>query len=234
MATRHERAGLSREKVLDAALELVDQVGVDGLSMRKLGAALGVEAMTLYHYVPNKDALLSGLVERTATRAFTVDAAAGWQAMLRGFAAGFRRELLAHPGVVPLVATRPVTTPSALRELETAVAILRAAGFGTREAFHVVNTVATFTTGHCLAEVDPPGAAPPALAGPDPAALPHLAEAVRDGLGTPADHEARFAFALDALIDGFARVLARRSPDEGGRASTPSAQGDHQGGPASA
>ena len=68
-------------KVLDAALELVDRVGVDGLSMRKLGVALGVEAMTLYHYVPNKDALLSGLVERTATRAFTVDPRAGAQSL---------------------------------------------------------------------------------------------------------------------------------------------------------
>lgn len=143
----------------DTALELVDRVGVDGLSMRKLGAALGVEAMTLYHYVPDKDALLSGLVERTATQVFTVDPRAGRQVMPRGFSAGFPRELLAHPGVVPLVATRPVNTPAELWELETAVAILHAAGFGIREAFHVMNTVATFTTGHCLAEVDPSSAA---------------------------------------------------------------------------
>src|ERR1700722_16740255 len=61
--TQGERAGLSRELVLGAAVGLVDRDGLDGLSMRKLGAALGVEAMTLYHYLPNKASLLDGLVE---------------------------------------------------------------------------------------------------------------------------------------------------------------------------
>lgn len=199
--------GLSREKVLDAALDLVDQVGTAGLTMRKLGAALGVEAMTLYYYVPSKDALFAGLVERTATRTFAVDPAAGWQAMVREFAGAFRRELLRHPGVVPLAATRPVTTAGALASVEGAVALLRASGFGLREAFHVVNTVATFTTGHCLAEVDPPGETPPKL--PDLGPFPNFAEAVADGLGTPEDHQARFDFALEALITGFGQALAR-------------------------
>jgi TetR/AcrR family tetracycline transcriptional repressor len=211
--TSRDRAGLSREKVLDAALDLVDQVGAEGLSMRKLGAALGVEAMTLYYYVPSKDALLAGLVERVATRTFTVDPEAGWQATLRDFACSFRRELLRHPGVVPLVATHPVTTPDALRALEEAAALLRASGFGLREAFHVINTVGTFTTGHCLAEIDPPGGTPPGLPDLDPATVPNVTEAVNDGLGTPQDHQARFDFALEALIDGFTQALARQSAE---------------------
>src|SRR5690606_8025265 len=95
-------AQMSRERVLEAALDLVDQVGVRGLSMRKLGAALGVEAMTIYYYVPNRDAVLDGLVERVATSAFVVDPDAEWRSLLRDFASGFRRELLRHPGVLPL------------------------------------------------------------------------------------------------------------------------------------
>ena len=66
--TQGERAGLSRELVLDAAVGLVDRHGLDGLSMRKLGATLGVEAMTLYHYFPNKAALIDGLVEWVVDR----------------------------------------------------------------------------------------------------------------------------------------------------------------------
>jgi TetR/AcrR family tetracycline transcriptional repressor len=198
---------MSRERVLDAALALADEVGVAGLSMRKLGAALGVEAMTIYYYVPNKDAVLDGLVERVMTGAFTVDPDAGWRAMLRDFAASFRNELLRHPGVLHLVATRPVVTPGGLRVVEEAVSVLRAAGFGLREAFHVVNTVAMFTTGHCLAEIDPPGAEAAALE-VDPGEFPNVAAAVADGLGTPADHQARFDLALEALTEGFASIRA--------------------------
>ena len=69
--TRADRAGLSRGQVLDAALDLVDRDGVAALSMRRLGAELGVEAMTVYHYLPNKDALLDGIVERVMAQAET-------------------------------------------------------------------------------------------------------------------------------------------------------------------
>jgi len=199
---------MSRERVLDAALALADEVGVAGLSMRKLGAALGVEAMTIYYYVPNKDAVLDGLVERVMTGAFTVDPGAGWRALLRDFAASFRNELRRHPGVLQLVATRPVATPEALRTLEAAAAVLREAGFGLREAFHVLNTVAMFTTGHCLAEIDPPGAKPVAAPELDPEQFPNVAAAIADGLGTPADHQARFDLALEALTEGFASIRA--------------------------
>ncbi|MFF5207913.1 TetR/AcrR family transcriptional regulator C-terminal domain-containing protein [Streptosporangium sp. NPDC000396] len=203
---------MSRERVLDAALELVDQVGVGGLSMRKLGAALGVEAMTLYYYVPNKDAVLDGLVERVMTRAFAIDPRAGWQHLLRDFAVSLRRELLRHPGVLHLVATRPVTTPDAMRMLEAGVTVLREAGFGLREAFHVMNTVAMFTTGHCLAEVDPPGGTPPRVPEVAPEEFPNIAEAIQAGLGTPEDHQARFDLALDTLVEGFALVARREIP----------------------
>jgi AcrR family transcriptional regulator len=200
-------AKMSRERVLDAALELVDQVGVRGLSMRKLGAALGVEAMTIYYYVPNRDAVLDGLIERVATSAFMVDPDAEWRSLLRDFASGFRRELLRHPGVLPLVSTRPVATLDAMRKLEAAVAVLRRAGFGLREAFHVVNTVAMFTTGHCLAEVDPPGTPPPQIPDIDPEEFPNVTAAIHAGLGTPEDHQARFDYALEALITGFTAML---------------------------
>ena len=83
-----ERAGLSRGLVLDAAVALVDSDGLDRLSMRRLGAALGVEAMTLYHYVPNKAALLDGLVEWVLQHSATASDLAGglsWDWLMNSF-----------------------------------------------------------------------------------------------------------------------------------------------------
>ena len=92
-----ERAGLSRGLVLDAAVALVDSDGLDGLSMRKLGTALGVEAMTVYHYVPNKAALLDGLVEWVMQHSATGPGPAdglSWDQVLRRFAETLRTTLL--------------------------------------------------------------------------------------------------------------------------------------------
>ena len=201
-----KKAGLSREKVLAAALALVDREGITALSMRKLGAELGVEAMTLYYYVPNKDAVLDGLVNLVVARIrFTF--AGPWWEWTRAFAVSVREELLAHPALLPLVATRPVMTPGGLDAVEQAAAALHGAGFSPQEALHVINMIAMFVIGHTLAEAgQTPGHDEPDVAGAmeglDAARYPVLAAALRAGLGTPEDHQARFDFALDALIDG--------------------------------
>lgn len=201
--TQGKRVGLTRDKVLDAALELVDRDGAGGLTMRKLGAALDVEAMTLYHYFANKDAVLDGLVERVASaaRPRLPTPPGDWREWARAFAHDFRAELLRHPGVVPLVAVRPVRTPGGLRAAEDAAAALTAAGYPPTTALHIVNTVATYVIGHALAELPMPGDGPLDL---DPAEYPVLCAAVAAGLGTPTDHAARFAFGLDALLAGIA------------------------------
>ncbi|MEV5570794.1 TetR/AcrR family transcriptional regulator C-terminal domain-containing protein [Spirillospora sp. NPDC052269] len=196
--------GLTRERVLDAALALVDRDGPAKLSMRRLGSELGVEAMTLYHYVPNKDALLDGLVERviSGARPRPVPGSLDW---IADFARSLRRELLAHPRVVPLLASRPMNTPGGLDMLEEALAALADIGLTPLESLGLLNTVATFTVGHVLAEV-PADSEPEA---PDLEKHPRLAQAVADGLGTPSDHEARFERALTAILTGLAPVGER-------------------------
>src|ERR1700753_2724570 len=123
MASRGQgkHAGRSRELVLDAAVALVDRDGLDGLSRRKLGAALGVEAMTVYHYVPNKAALLDGLVEWVLQHSGTASAPAdglSWDRLLRRYGQTLRSTLLAHPGVLPLLLSRPAVTPQTLEAVE--------------------------------------------------------------------------------------------------------------------
>jgi TetR/AcrR family tetracycline transcriptional repressor len=189
---------LSREVVLAAALRFVDEHGVQALSMRKLGAALGVEGMALYHYVPNKDALLDGLAERV-TEAIVDEAPAmdlGWRDWISQFADGLRRVLLRHPAVLPVVATRDVMTPGFLAVFERALAVLNA--FQPKQAVHVFNTVTTFVLGHVLAEAGRADRAPGF-----PGGYPLIERALAAGAGDGDDDE-RFRFAVRALVDGFA------------------------------
>jgi AcrR family transcriptional regulator len=208
-------AKLSRDAILDAAVRLVDEHGIGKLSMRKLGAELGVEAMTLYYYVPNKEALLNGIVDHVAASAdLTVRAGQDWTVVLRQVAVGLRSALLAHPGVLPLVSTRPVLSPSSLDAVEEVLRVLRAAGFPPRQGLDALNIIGTFTVGHTLAEAGrTPGHedADPDLAAfvseLDSARHPLFAAAVHDGGGT--DHAARFDLAVGMLIAGIGAGLRR-------------------------
>jgi AcrR family transcriptional regulator len=204
------RAGLTRERVLAAALELVDEDGLTALSMRRLGSRLGVEAMTLYHHVPNKDALLDGLVELVLREAAGEVGDDDWRAALRGYAHRLRATLLAHPAVLPLAVSRSASTPESLRVAERVLGVLCAAGFPLGTALDLFNALSVFVLGHAAAEVGVPVEGPGStggLAGLDPADFPLLVRAARSGAGT--DDAARFAAAVDALLSGFA---ARQGP----------------------
>jgi len=209
------KAGLTRRRVLDAALDFVDAHGLPALSMRRLGAHLGVEGMALYRHVPNKAALLDGLVDRVMENAFAElgeplpNQPGSWVPWLRQFAFALRAALLAHPGVLPLAATRPVNSPQALRVSERWLAALRAAGLSLGRAMDVVNVLATFTIGHTLAEAGrTPGheGSEPDLdqhAGAlDPAEFPNLTEVIATRAGL--DFDSRFAEAVDILLAGYA------------------------------
>jgi AcrR family transcriptional regulator len=209
-----ERAGLSRDGILDAALALVDSRGLAGLSMRALAAELGVEAMSLYHHVPNKDALIDGLVERLFVPAGGAAQGADWRTLLRDYARDLRGALLRHPALLPVI-TRPAATGPTLDAVERALGVLTAAGFPLGRALDALNTVTVFVIGHASAEV--------AIGTPDPVAVdgrPLLAQAMATGAG--ADDAQRFEFAVEALLTGFAAVIPREpAPSTPPRASRP-------------
>ncbi|MFJ5927708.1 TetR/AcrR family transcriptional regulator C-terminal domain-containing protein [Kitasatospora sp. NPDC092948] len=204
---RGERVGLSRQQILDAALGLVDRDGLKGLTMRSLGEELGVEAMTLYHYVPNKDALLDGLVEQVFTAAApAMDGSADWRAALRAYATALREGLLRHPAVLPLATSRPAVTPATLDDIEALLRLLTAGGFPLGRALHALNSLAVFVIGHATAEslimvgAEEAGGAD-WLAALEAERYPLLIRAASEGVGT--DDGERFAFALEALLLGF-------------------------------
>jgi AcrR family transcriptional regulator len=150
---------ITREVVLAAALEIIDADGADGLSMRRLARALGRDPMILYRHAPNKAALLDGVAE-TVLAQLTVDPAdPDWAAQLRAVARDYRRLALAHPHVVPLLVTRPLATPLALRPkgtlrpLEDVLALLTRAGFSGSDALHIYRALFGFLHGHVLNEL---------------------------------------------------------------------------------
>jgi AcrR family transcriptional regulator len=150
---------ITRDVVLAAALEIIDADGASGLSMRRLARALGRDPMILYRHAPNKAALLDGVAE-TVLSQLAVDAAdPDWAAQLRTVARGYRRLALAHPKVVPLLVTRPLATPLALRPhgtlrpLEDILALLTAAGFSGADALHIYRALFGFLHGHVLNEL---------------------------------------------------------------------------------
>jgi len=193
------RKPLSREAILDAAIELLDHHGLDQLSMRRLGAALGVEAMSLYHHLPNKAALLDGIHERILLSLVPPPHARTWQAFVRHQAYALHRALLAHPNAIPLFATRPAATPAAVAQLDRYLDVLLRAGFKPLDALSIVQLVLQLVVGHAMwtANVE--------LVVIDASASPRVAE-VEQALGDwDADRELELG--IDALIHGFARLL---------------------------
>lgn len=142
-------AGLSRERVLEAAVALVDEEGLDALTMRRLAEELGVEAMSLYRYVKNKDDLLDGLHATILAELVVPDLKGPWREVLRELARAFRRTLEAHPRAVLLFATRPAVAPGAVEHVERVLQLLVAAGFGA-DAVHAFQAGFTFVVGHTL------------------------------------------------------------------------------------
>jgi AcrR family transcriptional regulator len=209
---RGERAGLTREHILTTALELADRDGLKALSMRRLATALGVEAMTLYHYVPTKDALLDGLVEtvfaqshdgvREATP-FDADCST-WLLVMTGYADTLRRTLLEHPGVLSLVIARPAVTPATLARVEEALALLTHAGFPLARAVDLINCLSLFVAAHAQSEIataHTTDGSSAALARLDPTTYPLVVEAARTGSGV--DDATRFRIGVRAILRGF-------------------------------
>ncbi len=145
------REPLTREKILDKAIEILDDQGVQGLSMRHLGDALGVEAMSLYHHFPNKDAILDGVVERIVEEtgpALPVAAAGSdWKAVMVSGPAATGRALEAHPKAGWLFLGRQYNTTESLRMLGAPLAILHAAGFRGQQLVDAAHAIFAYTAG---------------------------------------------------------------------------------------
>jgi len=163
------RVPLDRDRIIAAAIGFIDDNGLRDLTMRRLGAELGVEAMSLYRYVPGREELLDGVVETILTEMHDdpdvlTSPRDGWQDFLQRIAHGVRRIALAHPGAFPLVASRPLEAPwlrpplRSLAWVERFLEGLLGEGFSDEAAVAAYRAFTSFLLGHLLLEVSAHGA----------------------------------------------------------------------------
>jgi AcrR family transcriptional regulator len=212
------REPLTRERIIQTALRLMDSEGLEAVTMRRIGRELGVEAMSLYNHVADKEEILAGVIEAVLAKfRFAEDEGRDWAERGRTAAREWRRLLKEHPNVITLMSEqrKPMTSLAALRPTEHALAILRSAGLPDEETVLAFRAFGGYIQGFVLAEVanlfggEEVGADPgdlfdglpleelPNLAG----ALPYLFHC---------DFDAAFEYGLDLMIRGLqAKIDAR-------------------------
>lgn len=177
---------LTRQRILRAALKLIDRDGLDALTMRRLGAALGVEAMALYRHVGSKEGLLEGVAELLLEELELPDAeSAPWQDTWTALAHSYRRLARSHPGAFRLLALSPLGIAARFERALAPLAILRDAGFDERPAEHAFLTLLSFADGYLL-----------------------RVPAERDAEPAPDEAEAAFDFGIRTILAGLEHELA--------------------------
>ena len=224
-APRTIRTPLDRRRVLTAAIGFIDEHGLEALTMRRMGAYLGVEGMALYRHVTGRDDLLDGVVELVVDELYGdpevyLAPKHGWQDYLQRLAHGVRRIAIAHPAVFPLIATRPPAAPwirpplRSLRWLESFLDALTSHGFSEGSAVAAYRAYTSFLLGHLLLEVSQRGVAISPL--DDPEASPNADESVLAQyphvrrlrpLLSEDESAAEFEESLENLLDRLQRVL---------------------------
>ena len=209
------RTPLTRQRVLRAAVALADRGGVGALSMRKLAQELGVEAMSLYHHVANKDDVLDGIVDVVFGEIELPTGEAGWEAAMRRRAISAREALRRHPWATGLMESRSTPGPATLRHHDAVLGILRNAGFPLELAAHAYSLLDSYIYGFALQETSLPFNTPEetaevaqAMMAEFPAdAYPHLTEiAVEHVLQPGYSYASEYLFGLDLILDGLERL----------------------------
>jgi AcrR family transcriptional regulator len=203
---RVPRVPLSREKVLHAAVALADESGIEALTMRKLGEAVGVEAMSLYTHVASKDDLLDGMIDLVFEEIELPSPEGHWKTALRRRAISVRLVLSRHRWAIGL-----------LRHHDAVIGCLRRAGFSVALTAHAYSALDSYIYGFALQERNLPFDTPGETADLAQAILmqaaehyPHLAELAAEHVLRPGyDYGDEFAFGLDLILDGIERAGGR-------------------------
>lgn len=217
------RTRLSRERVLAGAVAFADERGIESLTMRKLGEALGVEAMSLYNHVANKDELLDGMVDIVFGEVGLPGGDVDWKTAMRRRAVSARQVLSRHRWAIGLMESRTSPGPATLRHHDAVIGCLRGAGFSVEMAAHAFSLLDSYVYGFALQEATLPfdtaeqtaEVAEMILSSLQPGEYPHLTElAVEHVLKPGYDYGNEFGFGLDLILDGLAGTISRNSGGE--------------------
>ena len=212
------RAPLTRERVLRAAVDLANTAGIDALSMRKLGDALGVEAMSLYNHVSNKSELLDGMVDVVFAEIDLPPSDVDWRTAMRTRALSARRVLTRHRWAIGLMESRSAPGPATLRHHDAMLGCLRRAGFTVAMTGHAYALLDSFVYGFAVQETSLPFDSPEDAAQvahdilrQAPAGeYPYLAElAAERVMQADYDFGDEFEVGLDLLLDSLERAIER-------------------------
>jgi AcrR family transcriptional regulator len=201
---------------MTVAIELADRDGIDSISMRKLAQELGVEAMSLYTHVRNKEDLLDGMVDAVIGQIPISADGAGWKASLRQMALAARTVVLRHPWAARTIETRSAPGPAALRYINAVLGIFREGGFSIAQAHHGLHILGSRALGFTQdlfddsGDLDPETAAQlaDALGATHPYVVEMALAVTHSGALGACDDDAEFEFALDLILDGLARLQA--------------------------
>lgn len=204
------RVALSRERVLREAVRVADAEGIDALTMRRLGRELGAGAMSLYHYVANKDELLDGMIDLVFAEIELPTGDGDWRAAMRRRSLSARDVLLRHGWAVGLMESRTSPGPANLQHREAVTACLRKAGFSVEMTAHANWLLDSYVYGFVLQEASLPFDTAEELAGMaddvfmpllPPEEFPYLNETAGTLLAAGYDHTTEFAFGLNVVLD---------------------------------
>lgn len=211
------RGGLTRERIIAAAVDLADEGPGTVPSMRRIASRLGVEAMSLYHHVAGKDAILDGMVDAVFAGIRRPVPGEGWREAMGARAHSARAALLAHPWAIPLLESRRAPGPETLGHHDAVLGCLRAAGFPLALAAHAYALIDSYVYGFVMQELALPfgsaeelGEVAGGILEAMPAgAYPHLAELMADHALRPGyAFGDEFPFGLELILEGLERALA--------------------------
>ncbi len=211
------RTTLTRDRVLRTAIGLADRDGIESLSMRNLGGKLGVEAMSLYNHVRNKDDMLDGMVDVVFGEIDLPSTGVHWRTAMRQRAISAHQVLLRHPWAIPLMESRAAPGPANLRHHDAVLGSLRTAGFSVDMAAHAYSILDGYIYGFTMTESRLPFTSPKEvkevarsiLEGFRPGEYPHLAEMAIDRAMKPGfRYGNEFEYGLDLILDGIERTRA--------------------------
>ena len=209
------RQPLTRERVLDTALRLADQGGLEALSMRKLGQALGVEAMALYYHFANKERVLDGIVDLVFGEIDVPAIGGDWKAAMRRRAISVRDALARHRWAIGLMESRTNPGPANLRHHDAVIGCLRAAGFDMAMAAHAYSALDAYIYGFALTKMNLPFESTTDIAEMAETMLepfplgeyPNLADFISEHAMKPGyDFGDEFEYGLDVILDGLDRA----------------------------
>lgn len=211
------RAPLSRERVLRAAIRLADADGIEALTMRRLGNELGVEAMSLYNHVANKDDILNGILEMVMLEIALPPDDADWKAAIRATAISAHQVLLRHPWACSLMMEADKESDARLRWMDAVLRCFREAGFSAKLTHHAYHALDSHITGFTLWIVNLPAVgeelkelAAGFLQNFPVDEYPYLVEHIHYHLDDPGDdEESEFDFGLGLILDGLERLRDR-------------------------